>query len=232
MKEFTTIFWDVDGTLLDFKYSERQALKKCCQTVGKKLTEEMLQRYSEINDLYWKQLELGNITKKELLTARFVTWFEECGIRDVDVEAFRMEYQEGLANIYAFIDDSLTICKSLHGQVKQYVITNGVTSIQKNKLKLSGLTEVMDGLFISEEIGAPKPQREFFDYCLKHVEEKDKSKILIVGDSLSSDIKGGVMAGIPTCWYRKDDTENATQYIPDYEINDLHRIYDILNVFG
>lgn len=232
MREFTTILWDVDGTLLDFTYSQRLALKQCCRTVGKKLTEEMIQRYSEINDMYWKQLELGEITKKELLTARFITWFEEFGMQDVDVESFRKEYQEGLGNIYSFIDDSLTICKSLHGRVKQYVITNGVTSTQKSKLRLSGLAEIMDGLFISEEIGTPKPQKEFFDYCLEQVAEKDKSKILIVGDSLSSDIKGGVQAGIPTCWYRSDEAENHTEYVPDYEINDLHRIYDILKVFG
>lgn len=232
MREFTTIFWDVDGTLLDFAYSQSVALKQCFRTIGRELTEEMLQRYSEINENFWKKLELGEMTKEELLTARFVSLFEEYQIQDVDVEAFRLAYQKGLGSVYQFIDDSLTICKALKGHVKQYVITNGVTSIQKSKLKLSGLAEVMDGLFISEEIGTPKPGKEFFDYCLAHVEEKNKEKILIVGDSLSSDIKGGALSGIPTCWYRPDDAENHTEYIPDYEISDLHRIYDILKVFG
>lgn len=232
MREFTTILWDVDGTLLDFIYSQRFAMKQCFRTIGRKITDEMIQRYSEINDSYWKKLELGQITKKELLTARFCTFFEEYSIHDVDVETFRREYQEALGNVYSFVDDSLTICKSLQGRVKQYVITNGVAETQKRKLKLSGLAEMMDGLFISEEIGTPKPKKEFFDYCLERVEEKDKSKILIVGDSLSSDIKGGVLAGIPTCWYRSEDAENHTEFIPDYEIDDLHRIYDILNMFG
>lgn len=232
MREFTTIFWDVDGTLLDFAYSERCALTQCFRTIGKEITEEIIQRYSEINDSYWKKLERNEITREKLLTERFLALFREFNIEDVDVEAFRLEFQKGLANIYAFLDDSLTICNALHGRVKQYVVTNGVTATQKNKLKLSGLAEIMDGLFISEEVGAPKPQKEFFDYCLEHVEEKDRSKILIVGDSLSSDIKGGINAGLVTCWYRPDDTENPTGYNPDYEISDLHRIYDILNVFG
>ena len=111
------------------------------------------------------------------------------------------------------------------------MITNGVTATQMNKLKLSGLAEAMDGIFISEQIGTPKPAKEFFDYCLKHIEEKDKSKLLIVGDSLSSDIKGGVLSGIPTCWYRPEGAINDTPYHPDYEISDLHMLYDILEVF-
>ena len=108
--------------------------------------------------------------------------------------------------------------------VKQYVVTNGVTSTQLNKLRLSGFYDIMEELFISEQIGSPKPHKEYFDYCLSHIEEKDRSKILLVGDSLSSDIKGGVLAGIPTCWYRAEGTENFTEYKPDYEICDLHEI--------
>lgn len=228
---FTTILWDVDGTLLDFIYSQRYALTKCFKTIGRKITEEQLVRYSEINDSYWKRLELGEVTKEELLTGRFTTLFEEYGIEGVDVNAFIEEYQLGLGSVFSFLDDSLTICKSLQGHVKQYVITNGVTSSQRNKLKLSGLAEVMEELFISEQVGAPKPSPVFFEYCLERIEEKDKSKILIVGDSLSSDIKGGVLAGIPTCWYRPDGAVNDTEFQPDYEISDLHTIYDILGVF-
>lgn len=232
MREFTTIYWDVDGTLLDFPYSQRCSLKQCFRSVNRELTEEMIHRYSQINDSFWKRLELGEITKEELLKGRFLQLFAEYGIDGVDVTSFMKEYQEGLGNHYQFIDDSLTVCKSLYGRVKQYVITNGVTVSQERKLKLSGLADMMEDIFISESVGAPKPQTEFFDYCLSHTEEKDKTKILIVGDSLSSDIKGGIMAGIPTCWYRPDETVNDTEYVPDYEINDLHRIYDVLKVFG
>lgn len=231
MYKFTTILWDVDGTLLDFLYSQRIAITKCFKTIGRQITEEQILRYSQINDAYWKMLELGQVTKEQLLTGRFTTLFEEYGIEGVDVEVFRQEYQLHLGSVFSFIDDSLTIVKALQTKVKQYVITNGVTTTQKSKLKLSGLADAMDGLFISEEVGVPKPQKAFFDYCMEHIEEKDKSKILIVGDSLSSDIKGGYMAGIPTCWFRPDGTENTTEFIPDYEVSDLHMVYDILGVF-
>ena len=231
MKKFTTILWDVDGTLLDFLYSQKYAITKCFRTAGRDITEEQIKRYSQINDDYWRRLELGEITKDQLLTGRFATLFEEYKIKDIDLAVFAKEYQEALGSVFSFIDDSLTICKAFQEKVRQYVITNGVTAPQMNKLKLSGLAEAMDGIFISEQIGTPKPAKEFFDYCLKHIEEKDKSKLLIVGDSLSSDIKGGVLSGIPTCWYRPEGAINDTPYHPDYEISDLHMLYDILEVF-
>lgn len=228
---YTTILWDVDGTLLDFLYSQRYAIRKCFWTAGLEITEEQISRYSRINDEYWRRLELGEVTKEELLTGRFTVLFREYGIEGVDVEAFRQEYQEALGSVYRFLDDSLTICKSLQGRFRQYVITNGVTATQRSKLKLSGLLEVMDDVFISEEAGYPKPQKEFFDYCLERIREKDRSRMLIVGDSLTSDIRGGAQAGIPTCWYRSGEQENHTPWKPDFEISDLHMIYDILGVF-
>ncbi len=228
MSAFTTVFWDVDGTLLDFLYSQEYALRKCFRTIGREITEEMIARYSQINDSFWKRLELGEITKAQLLPGRFTAFFAEYGIEGVDVEAFRLEYQEALGSAYSYLDDSLNICRRLQDHVKQYVITNGVAATQEKKLQLSGLRAFMEDAFISENIGAPKPKTEFFEYCLTHTEEKDKRKILIVGDSLSSDIKGGILAGIPVCWYRPEGTENPTELVPDYEISDLHQIFDIL----
>lgn len=228
-RRYTTILWDADNTLLDFDYSERYALTKCLRSVGRDITEEEIVCYSRINDAYWKRLELGEVTKEELLRGRFATFFRELGMENIDVEAFRREYQAALGSVYSFLDDSLNICRELQGKVKQYVITNGVTATQKNKLEISGLAEIMDGVFISEEIGFPKPERRFFDYCLEHIEEKDKTKILIVGDSLTSDIKGGLQAGIPTCWYcRESLIGKEVLYRPDYIVRDLRMVQDII----
>lgn len=231
MNRFTTILWDVDGTLLDFLYSQKYAITKCFRTTGREITEAQIERYSQINEEFWKRHELGEVTKDQLLVGRFEKLFAELDINDIDIKKFQKEYQEALGSVFSHIDDSLTICKSLTGHIRQYGVTNGIVSIQKNKLKLSGLLETMDGLFISDEIGTPKPHKAFFDYCFERIEEKDRSKILIVGDSLTSDIKGGIQAGIATCWYRPDGTVNDSPYIPDYEISDLHMIYDILEVF-
>ena len=231
MDQFTTILWDVDGTLLDFLYSQRYAITNCFQSIGREITEEQIQRYSKINDDYWKRLELGEVTKEQLFTGRFVALFQEYGIENIDVEAFAKEYQETLGSVFSYLDDSLNVCRALQDRVRQYAVTNGATATQRRKLELSGLAAVMNDLFISEEVGAPKPYRAFFDYVMTHIDEKDKSRILIVGDSISSDIKGGVQAGIATCWYRPEGTANESVYRPDFEISDLHALFDIRGVF-
>ena len=231
---FTTILWDVDNTLLDFNYSCKGALRQGFQAMGQNLTEEMIARYFEINDKYWKMFERGEITKDEVLYKRFEEFFGEYGLLDlpgVSVDAFSIEFQKSLGNIYSYLDDSLSICKALQTKFKQYIVTNGVSSTQRSKLGLSGFTEVMTGLFISEEIGAPKPTKEYFDYCLEHIEEKDKGRILLVGDSLTSDIKGANMAGIKACWYNPKEQALPEGYQIDYEIVDLHQIFEVLEIF-
>lgn len=236
MGKVKAVLWDVDGTLLDFLYSQRLAITGCLEEIGVAVTEEMVSRYSQINDSYWKKLELGEVTKEELHVRRFTDLFDEYGITGVDVDAFRAKYLGILANTYAYLDDSLFICQSLKGKVRQYVITNGVTEVQTNKLKLSGFYDLMDGIFISEQIGTPKPHAGFFDYCMQAIGDLDREELMIVGDSLTSDIKGGVLYGIPTCWYRpkdyreKDDSQREIyeQYKPTYEISHLKELQDIL----
>lgn len=230
-KKITTILWDVDNTLLDFNYSMRNALKQCFRSVGVKVTEDMVDRYAVINEGWWKRLERGEVTKEQLLNGRFTDFFAEYGLNELDVEKFRKDYQRNLGNIYSYLDDSLTICKALQTGYKQYVVTNGVSSTQRSKLGLSGFADVMEGMFISEEVGHNKPDKAFFEYCLEQVEEKDLSRILIVGDSLTSDIRGGNSVGIRTCWYNPSEKPLQEGASVDYEISDLHQIYDILEIF-
>ena len=231
VEKITTILWDVDNTLLDFDYSMRNSLKQCFQTVGVTNTEEMIDRYAQINDMYWKRLERGEVTKAQLLVGRFQDLLTEFHLEHIDYIKFKEEFQANLGTIYSYLDDSLTICKSLQTKYKQYVVTNGVAKTQQSKLGLSGFKDVMKGLFISDEIGFNKPDKRFFAYCLEHIEEKDKDKILIVGDSLTSDIKGGNSVGIKTCWYNPQQKPLEEGYLVDGEISDLHDIYEVLEMF-
>lgn len=225
----STILWDVDGTLLDFIAAEKAAIKTLFGEFNLgQCSDEMIKRYSEINKTYWQRLERGEITKQEVLVGRFKEFFKSEGIDISVVEEFNSLYQLRLGDTIVYHDDSLEIIKSLQGRVRQYVVSNGTVEAQSKKLRLSGLGELVDGIFLSEHIGMEKPNIEFFDKVLEEIKPADRSSILIVGDSLTSDIQGGNNAGIVTCWYNPLGDKAPDKYRIDYEISDLHQIYEII----
>lgn len=225
----STILWDVDGTLLDFIAAEKAAIKTLFGEFNfGQCSDEMIKRYSEINKTYWQRLERGEITKQEVLVGRFKEFFKSEGIDISVVEEFNSLYQLRLGDTIVYHDDSLEIIKSLQGRVRQYVVSNGTVEAQSKKLRLSGLGELVDGIFLSEHIGVEKPNIEFFDKVLEEIKPADRSSILIVGDSLTSDIQGGNNAGIVTCWYNPLGDKAPDKYRIDYEISDLHQIYEII----
>ena len=225
----STILWDVDGTLLDFIAAEKAAIKTLFGEFNLgQCSDEMIKRYSEINKTYWQRLERGEITKQEVLVGRFKEFFKSEGIDISVVEEFNSLYQLRLGDTIVYHDDSLEIIKSLQGRVRQYAVSNGTVEAQSKKLRLSGLGELVDGIFLSEHIGVEKPNIEFFDKVLEEIKPADRSSILIVGDSLTSDIQGGNNAGIVTCWYNPLGDKAPDKYRIDYEISDLHQIYEII----
>lgn len=224
---FSTILWDVDDTLLNFRLSQRYALEKAFEANHLRIDEEIQCRYDEINQSFWKRFELGLLKKEELLKGRFLTLFDEFDIKCKDLSFFMKVYQKELGNVYFFLDDSIHLCQKLKGKVQQYVITNGVASTQENKLRLSGLYDCMEKVFISERVGVQKPYPGFFEVCLSEIYEKNKEKILVIGDSLSSDIKGAALSGLKSCWYNPGGKKNPTEYQADFEIRNL---WDVLNI--
>lgn len=224
-----TILWDVDGTLLDFTAAEKAAIKTLFREFNLgQCSDEMIKRYSETNKTYWQRLERGEITKHEVLVGRFKEFFKSEGLDSSVAEDFNSLYQLYLGDTIVYHDDSLEIVKSLQGRVRQYVVSNGTVEAQLKKLRLSGLGELMDGIFLSEHIGVEKPNIEFFDRVFEEIGSADRSSILIAGDSLTSDIQGGNNAGIVTCWYNPQGDKAPDKYRIDYEISDLHQIYEFL----
>ena len=223
------ILWDVDGTLLDFLAAEKAAIRRLFGEFGLgECTDAMVARYSAINDGYWKRLERGEITKRDVLIGRFREFFTELGIDTALAEPFNAKYQHALGDTVAYRDDSLKIVKALHGRVKQYVVSNGTVIAQTKKLQRSHLGEWMDGVFLSEQLGAEKPSLRFFEKVFAALPDVPKSDMLIVGDSLTSDMAGGLAAGIPTCWYNPEGLPRPEGMAIDYEIRDLHQIYALL----
>ena len=224
------ILWDVDNTLLDFHAAESAAIKSLFREFGfGECKDEEVKRYAEINMSFWERLERNEITKDRVLVGRFEQFFKEKGIDPAFAPEFNDRYQLRLGDTIVYRDDSLNIIKTLKGRILQYVVSNGTVIAQTKKLKLSGLGELMDGVFLSERIGVEKPNIGFFAPIFATVPAKP-SEMLIVGDSLTSDIKGGVNAGIPTCWYNPFGKTAPEGMRIDYEIRDLHEIFGILGM--
>lgn len=229
MDRFDVVLWDVDGTLLDFLAAEKAAIQSLFQEFGLgRCTDGMLARYSEINREYWRKLERGEMSKQQILVKRFEDFFREEGL-DVSLgEAFNAAYQVRLGDTIVFCDDSKALVESLRGKVRQYVVSNGTVTAQTKKLRRSGFDQLMDGVFLSEELGYEKPAIEFFDQVFQEIQAPDKDRVLIVGDSLTSDMEGGFRAGIKTCWYNPEGLPCAAPEKIDYEIQNLQEIKKIL----
>ena len=210
-----TILWDVDGTLLDFAAAEAAAIRRLFAEHGLgDCTEEMLRRYSAINKRWWERLERGEVTRMQVLEGRFREFFTAEGLDASLAPAFNERYQVCLGDTIVYRDDSLAIVRALRGRVRQYAVSNGTVVAQEKKLRLSGLGALMDGVFLSEELGVEKPDPAFFDRVFSAIGPVDRQTVLIVGDSRTSDIRGGRNAGIRTCWYAPE--------------GDLHEIFALL----
>ena len=224
------ILWDVDGTLLDFKAAEKAALTAAFRQFGLgELDEARLARYSVLNDRWWKALERGEVTKAQLLPGRFREFFAAEGLAfDGDYAAFNDFYQVRLGETVVFRDDGYRLVSDLKGKVLQYAVTNGTLAAQARKLKNSGLADLLDGAFISEELGAEKPDPAFFDRVFAAVPPCGKEEVLIVGDSLTSDMKGGHLAGVRCCWYDPAWREPPEDLNIEFHIRDLNGVREIL----
>lgn len=224
------LLWDIDGTLLNFLAAEKAAMKKCFEVCGiGECTDEIIARYSKINRKYWEMLERGEITKPQVLIGRFEEFFESEGIVTDCATEFNKEYQVRLGDTICFCDNGYELVKSLKGRVKQYAVTNGTKVAQDKKLAKSGLVELFDAVFISEEIGVEKPGVGFFEKVWDSIGKYKSDEVMIIGDSLTSDIQGGNNAGILCCWYNPKGAVNDKGVRVDYEIDDLQKVKEIIH---
>lgn len=227
--KYTTILFDADETLLDFRRSEREAVAEAFACLGVAVDNDMLDEYSRINAALWKKLERKEIEKSVLLYKRFEIFFDKYGFR-ADAKAMAKEYLRTLSQRAYLLNGAEKLCERLSGKARMYIVTNGVRANQESRLSKCGLLKYFDGVFISEATGFEKPQVEFFEYVAERIPDFSKDRAIIVGDSLSSDIKGGINFGIDTCWYAPSGAD-APEDIKDsitYTVRDFDGIYEAL----
>lgn len=212
------LLFDIDGTILDFKAAQNLTIKALFRKYKLiECTDEMVNNYSKINDKYWQALERGEMTKPEILVRRFEEFFESINVDTSIASDFNKDYQVTLGDYVEFEDYALELLTVLKGKLNEdgsrkyrlLAVTNGTKIAQEKKLKTSGLDKIFDGVYISEDVGVEKPNVGFFDTLFKEEGITDKSEAVIIGDSLTSDILGGINAGIDTIWYNPNNKENT-----------------------
>lgn len=230
-KKYTTVLFDADNTLFDFNLAEKTALARVLGELGLEATKEMTALYSEINLSYWRMHERNEITREELRTRRFQDFFERIGFAcPVELSVVAEKYLSFLGEGAFLLPGAMQVCETLKREGYQlYIITNGITLTQKNRLKKSGLDRLFDGVFISEDIGVQKPFAPFFEYVFKNIPEKDRTRILVVGDSYGSDIKGAANVGLDCVWLNSKGEENALSLPVNKEISTISELLFFLN---
>lgn len=226
--KYDVILFDADDTLLDFEKAEDAALQQVFEAFQLPLTAEVRQGYLDINHGLWKALERGEIEKPQVLARRFQDTFEKFGIDGPKDGSFERLYQKLLGEGAYLMDGALDVLNALREKCTLAIVTNGVTATQTNRLRLCGLDKIIPHVFISEQIGIAKPQIGFFNAVFAALGRPERSGVLIVGDSLTSDMRGGEVAGIDSCWYNPKAKPNDLGIKITYEIRALPELLSII----
>lgn len=219
------LFLDLDDTILDFQRAERLALAKTLEAFGLPPTDTVLARYHQINREHWERLERKELTREQVLVGRFAALFQEMGL-SAEAEKVARAYEENLSQGHYFLPGAEEALKSLSQTYKLYLASNGTAKVQAGRLKSAGIIPYFQEIFVSQEIGANKPDPAYFSACFARIPGFRKDRAMMVGDSLTSDILGGIQAGIATCWVNPH--HKTGEIHPDYEIESIAALEALL----
>lgn len=225
---YTTLLFDVDDTLLDFQAAEAQALRQLLEGEGLSYSTEINQLYRATNEARWRALEAGTMTQEEVVSGRFGAFFKLLD-QEVDSLVLEAKYREYLNQGNQLLGESLKVIQTLAETFDSYVVTNGISVTQFKRLEAAGLLPYFKEVIVSEDTGSQKPMMAFFDYTFAKIPNFAKEKTIIIGDSLSSDIQGGINAGIDTIWLQPNGEKKTSTIQPTYQIQRLEELYAILS---
>lgn len=221
----STILIDIDDTLLDFDLCAKWAMLEAAKKMKLILPQDTYDYFKKINDSFWKQMEKKKIKSDGIYGVRWERVSQAIGM-PFDGAAFEEYFLDNLSKSIIQVDGALELLEYLSGKYQIYIASNGPFDQQVQRMKLAGMDNYLSGYFVSEKIGHSKPTKEFFDVCYKETHVADLSEIMMIGDSLSADIKGADNYGIKTCWFDKElkGTENSA----DYTVKHLLEIKEFL----
>lgn len=222
-----TVFIDLDDTILDFHRAEAEALRETLIELKVEPKPEIIERYSIINAGMWKLFEEGKINREQVLIWRFDIFFAELEIERSGIQAKNL-YEERLGKGHFFVPGAQELLEELSAGYHLYLASNGTAAVQEGRIKSAGIAPFFQDIFISELIGFHKPQKEFFDFCFRKIPDFSEARTIIIGDSLTSDIKGGNAAGIYTCWFNPSGKPKEEDIPTDYEVRTLGEIPGLL----
>ena len=227
-RNYDLLLMDADGTLFDYERAEQHALTSALQDFGLVSGLDRLTRdYQRINAQLWADLELGKISKDALRTERFNILFRQHDLT-VDALAFSACYLHYLAHSSFLIEGAEAVCRDLSERATLVIVTNGIQEVQLTRLAGSSIKSYIRGIVVSEEVGVGKPDPTIFTYALAQVNHYDKARVLMIGDSLSADILGGIRFGIDTCWVNLKGEAGNDAIRPTYEVHDLYALKQII----
>lgn len=227
MKKYKTLLFDVDDTLLDFQKAERIALRMLFEEKGIPLTSEIEAQYKKVNQGLWDDFEEGKINRDEVVNTRFSVLFKEYG-QEVDGILFENNYRNYLEEGNQLIQGAFEFINQIESEYDLYIVTNGVSKTQYKRLRNAGLHSMFKDIFVSKDTGYQKPMKEYFDYVFERIPNFAPEEGLIIGDSLSADMRGGYVAGIDTCWFNPEKKLNDSKIVPTYEVQNFEELYALL----
>lgn len=225
--KYPYLLLDADNTLFDFDAGNRHAFHEVCARYDIPDTDESFLCYERCNNAMWTAFDRGECTKDFLVVERFRLFLKEIGL-DRDPVLCNDLHLQVLGQNTLMLPHAQEVCRELSREHRLYIVTNAVASVQRSRLAGSAIAPYISGAFISEEAGASKPSAAYFDYVFSHIHGITRDNCLLVGDSLSSDIRGANNAGIPCCWYNPKEAARPGDLRIDYEIRDLRQLYDLV----
>lgn len=227
MTNFELLLFDADETLFDFNKAMRVSICRCLNHYGIRCSENMLKTYDKINIKYWYLYENGAISRPQMQKSRFVEFLSQYNL-DCDPGEFDRLYIENLAYCPFLYDGVESLCEDLSKHYRMSIVTNGIAYMQRKRIKSSTIEKHFEHIIISDDAGAPKPEKGFFDYVFSIYGDVPRTNALIIGDSLAADMKGGSIAGISTCWFNPGKLKNDLNIKINYEVQSIEQLRKLL----